>query len=165
MPVCFIVLRLKVCFLFRVGEKAPPFETAEEPVYTYTEPGYDEEVQPQSEDKPESAETDAKQEADFQPEYNEADRHSDPAPEPVSIETSQCLQAQARGLNAGLLHCTQAESLLPVSRRFQLIRACLQTAAELPHRIRVLCMYTPVLLRFQKEVLFPRRETGSRLSA
>ncbi len=43
-------------------------------VYTYTEPGYDEEVQPQSEDKPESAETDAKQEADSQPEYNEADR-------------------------------------------------------------------------------------------
>ena len=69
-------------------EKAPPFETAEEPVYTYTEPGYDEEVQPQSEDKPESGETDAKQEADAQPEYNEAERHSDSEPEPASIETA-----------------------------------------------------------------------------
>ncbi|MFE6952907.1 DNA translocase FtsK, partial [Bacillus velezensis] len=69
-------------------EKAPPFETAEEPVYTYTEPGYDEEVQPQSEDKPESAETEAEQEADSQPEYNEAERHSDPEPEPASIETA-----------------------------------------------------------------------------
>ncbi|MEG9460959.1 MAG: DNA translocase FtsK, partial [Bacillus amyloliquefaciens] len=69
-------------------EIAPPFETAEEPVYTYTEPGYDEEVQPQSEDKPESAETDAKQEADSQAEYNEVTRHSDPEPEPASIETA-----------------------------------------------------------------------------
>ncbi|AEB25093.1 MULTISPECIES: DNA translocase FtsK [Bacillus] len=67
-------------------EKARPFETAEEPVYTYSEE--QEEVQPQSEDRPELPEADVKQEADPQPEYNDAPQQSEPELEPVNIETA-----------------------------------------------------------------------------
>lgn len=63
-------------------EAAKAFETAGEPVYTYSEPGYEEEVQPQSE----SPEADAEQKADEQPEFNEAPQHSEPEPESAVIE-------------------------------------------------------------------------------